>query len=77
MRPTLPWVNRGWSPRRAGTPYQALPGVNHLAYEVDDVEALRNRMKSAGYRVNRRSACVPVRLSNVVPAEVCALQLRT
>jgi catechol 2,3-dioxygenase-like lactoylglutathione lyase family enzyme len=32
------------------TPYRGLPGVNHLAYEVDDVEALRNRMKSAGYR---------------------------
>ena len=31
-------------------PYQGRPGVNHLAYEVDDVEALRNRMKSAGYR---------------------------
>lgn len=31
------------------TPYQGLPGVNHLAYEVDDVEGLRNRMTSAGY----------------------------
>ena len=35
-------------PAKGWTPYQ--PGVNHLAYEVDDVEALRNRMKSAGYR---------------------------
>jgi catechol 2,3-dioxygenase-like lactoylglutathione lyase family enzyme len=30
--------------------YQGLPGVNHLAYEVDDVQALSGRMKSAGYR---------------------------
>jgi catechol 2,3-dioxygenase-like lactoylglutathione lyase family enzyme len=27
-----------------------LPGVNHLAYEVDDVEGLCQRMKTAGYR---------------------------
>jgi catechol 2,3-dioxygenase-like lactoylglutathione lyase family enzyme len=26
-----------------------LPGVNHLGFEVDDVEALRDRLKSAGY----------------------------
>jgi catechol 2,3-dioxygenase-like lactoylglutathione lyase family enzyme len=26
-----------------------MPGVNHLAYEVDDVDALRNRMTAAGY----------------------------
>src|SRR5260370_7254954 len=32
------------------TPYRGLPGVNHLAYEVDDVEALCKRMKSARYR---------------------------
>jgi catechol 2,3-dioxygenase-like lactoylglutathione lyase family enzyme len=31
-------------------PYEGEPGINHLAYEVDDVEALRNRMTSAGYR---------------------------
>jgi catechol 2,3-dioxygenase-like lactoylglutathione lyase family enzyme len=31
-------------------PYEGMPGVNHLAYEVDDVEALRARMSSAGYR---------------------------
>ena len=37
-------------PAMGWTPYQGLPGVNHLAYEVDDVEALRNRMTSAGYR---------------------------
>ncbi len=32
------------------TPYQGFPGVNHVAYEVDDAEALRARMLSAGYR---------------------------
>jgi catechol 2,3-dioxygenase-like lactoylglutathione lyase family enzyme len=32
------------------TPYRGLPGVNHLAYEVDDVEALCKRMRSAGYK---------------------------
>ena len=37
-------------PANRWTPYHGLPGVNHLAYEVDDVEALRGRMKSAGYR---------------------------
>jgi catechol 2,3-dioxygenase-like lactoylglutathione lyase family enzyme len=37
-------------PAKQWTPYQGLPGVNHLAYEVDDVEALRNRMNLAGYR---------------------------
>jgi catechol 2,3-dioxygenase-like lactoylglutathione lyase family enzyme len=31
-------------------PYEGMPGVNHLAYEVDDVEALRERMAAAGYQ---------------------------
>ncbi len=31
-------------------PYRGMPGVNHLAYEVDDVEALCERMRSAGYK---------------------------
>jgi catechol 2,3-dioxygenase-like lactoylglutathione lyase family enzyme len=31
-------------------PYSGEPGVNHLAYEVDDVDALRARLKAAGYR---------------------------
>ncbi|MBZ5718962.1 MAG: VOC family protein [Acidobacteriia bacterium] len=39
LEPAQPW-----------TPYQGLPGVNHLAYEVDDVEAMRKRMMAAGYR---------------------------
>lgn len=37
-------------PDKLWMPYQGLPGVNHLAYEVDDVDALCKRMKSAGYR---------------------------
>jgi catechol 2,3-dioxygenase-like lactoylglutathione lyase family enzyme len=32
------------------TPYRGLPGVNHLGYEVDDVETLRDRLTSAGYK---------------------------
>ncbi len=31
-------------------PYTGVPGVNHVAYEVDDVDALRRRMAAAGYR---------------------------
>jgi catechol 2,3-dioxygenase-like lactoylglutathione lyase family enzyme len=30
-------------------PYSASPGLNHLGFEVDDIEALRTRMKRAGY----------------------------
>ena len=31
-------------------PYSGAPGVNHLAYVVDDVEALRSRLAAAGYK---------------------------
>ena len=31
-------------------PYGGAPGVNHLAYVVDDVEALRGRLAAAGYK---------------------------
>jgi catechol 2,3-dioxygenase-like lactoylglutathione lyase family enzyme len=31
-------------------PYSGEPGVNHLAYEVDDVESLRARLMAAGFR---------------------------
>jgi catechol 2,3-dioxygenase-like lactoylglutathione lyase family enzyme len=37
-------------PEKRWMPYRGVVGVNHLAYEVDDVEALRVRMKSAGYK---------------------------
>jgi catechol 2,3-dioxygenase-like lactoylglutathione lyase family enzyme len=31
-------------------PYSGKPGVNHLGFEVDDVEAVRLRLTGAGYR---------------------------
>jgi catechol 2,3-dioxygenase-like lactoylglutathione lyase family enzyme len=37
--PAEPWV-----------PYAGAPGMNHLGFAVDDVEALRVRMSAAGYR---------------------------
>ena len=33
-----------------GAPYKGRPGLNHLAYEVDDADALRARLRAAGYR---------------------------
>jgi len=30
-------------------PYNGKPGVNHLGYEVDDVDALRGRLSAAGF----------------------------
>jgi len=30
--------------------YGGSPGLNHLGYEVEDVEALRQRLRFAGYR---------------------------
>ena len=35
---------------RHWVPYSGEPGLNHLAYEVDDVEAVRIRLKTAGFR---------------------------
>ena len=37
--PAEPWV-----------PYGGKPGVNHLGFEVDDADALRARLRAAGYR---------------------------
>ena len=31
-------------------PYDGKPGVNHLGYEVDDVDALQERLADAGFR---------------------------
>jgi catechol 2,3-dioxygenase-like lactoylglutathione lyase family enzyme len=36
--PAEPWV-----------PYGGKPGTNHLGFEVDDADALRARMRAAGY----------------------------
>lgn len=33
-----------------GAPYKGRPGLNHLAYEVDDVDSIRARLLAAGYR---------------------------
>ena len=34
-------------------PYTGRPGLNHLAYEVDDVEGVRTRLDAAGFTENR------------------------
>ncbi len=37
-------------PAEEWVPYSQKPGTNHLGYEVDDVEALRERLRAAGYQ---------------------------
>ena len=37
------------SPGEAFVPYSGRPGLNHLGFEVEDVEALRARLHAAGY----------------------------
>ncbi len=37
-------------PAEAWVPYTGKPGVNHLGYEVDDVDALRERLAAAGFK---------------------------
>jgi catechol 2,3-dioxygenase-like lactoylglutathione lyase family enzyme len=37
-------------PAESWVPYSGRPGINHLAYEVDDADALRERMRAAGYK---------------------------
>lgn len=37
-------------PSSVREPYTGEPGMNHLAYEVSDVDALRTRLLTAGYR---------------------------
>ena len=36
-------------PAERWVPYAGKPGTNHLGFEVDDAEALRARMRAAGY----------------------------
>jgi len=36
-------------PAEPWEPYGGKPGVNHLAFEVDDVDAVRDRLRAAGY----------------------------
>ncbi len=33
-------------------PYSDTPGLNHLGFEIDDLDALRQRMARAGFRPN-------------------------
>ena len=37
-------------PAEEWVPYAGKPGLNHLGYEVDDAEALRQRLAAAGYQ---------------------------
>jgi catechol 2,3-dioxygenase-like lactoylglutathione lyase family enzyme len=37
-------------PAESWLPYSGRPGINHLAYEVDDTDALQERMRAAGYK---------------------------
>ncbi len=37
-------------PAERWVPYSGKPGLNHLGYEVADVDALRSRLSAAGYR---------------------------
>lgn len=37
-------------PDPGSAPYSGKPGVNHLGYEVDDVDALRERLTTAGFK---------------------------
>ena len=37
-------------PAEPRAPYAGSPGLNHLGYAVEDVEALRRRLREAGYR---------------------------
>jgi catechol 2,3-dioxygenase-like lactoylglutathione lyase family enzyme len=36
-------------PAERFVPYAGTPGLNHLGFEVDDVAALRERLRAAGY----------------------------
>ena len=44
-------LNEAWrDPAESWEPYAGRPGVNHLGIEVDDAEAVRDRLSAAGYR---------------------------
>ena len=42
-------------------PYGNTPGMNHLGWEVDDLDALRARMEAAGYMPNLSDDSHPAR----------------
>lgn len=37
-------------PAEQWVPYAGKPGINHLGYEVDDVDALQERLAAAGFK---------------------------
>ena len=37
-------------PKTGWAPYNGRPGVNHLGYEVDDVDSLHERLTDAGFK---------------------------
>jgi catechol 2,3-dioxygenase-like lactoylglutathione lyase family enzyme len=37
-------------PAEQWVPYEGKPGTNHLGFEVDDVESVKQRLQAAGYR---------------------------
>ena len=41
--------------------YAGTPGLNHLGFEVDDVDAVRQRLRAAGYRQSMMSVDHPHR----------------
>jgi len=43
------------------TPYGDTPGLNHLGWEVESVDALEARMNAAGFRANLRFEQAPAR----------------
>ena len=44
-------LNEAWKDTaEQWVPYDGKPGLNHLGYEVEDVEALQARMRAAGYK---------------------------
>src|SRR5215469_13795179 len=63
-------------PEKHWMPYRGLPGVNHLAYEVDDVEALCERMKSAGYKDSTPPNAHPHR-KREEKTESCAISIHS
>src|SRR3954468_8069578 len=42
-------------------PYEGRPGLNHLGFEVDDAESVRDRLRAAGYKDTTVSNSHPAR----------------
>lgn len=46
----IAFVEATRDPAETWVPYGGKPGLNHLGFEVDDVEAVGDRLRQAGYR---------------------------